>query len=107
MTKFIYKNRYKFVLVLLLAVLIITLSSCRFDSKNWYSKPYTTYAQEWIDLWNGGKGFWYALWAWPINILSWPIAWLCSNIGKACGNSYFWGIFFFTLFNGGQVGYTY
>ena len=97
MTKFIYKNRYKLMFVFILAILVITLSSCRMDSKNWYTKPYTTYAQEWIDLWNGGKGFWNTLWGWPINILSWPIAWLCSNIGKAFGNSYFWGIFFTTI----------
>ena len=92
MTKFLYKNRYKFVLVLFLGILLISLTSCRMDSGSWYSKPYTTYAQEWIDLWNGGAGFWNTLWGWPINILSFPIAWLCSSIGKGLGNSYFWDI---------------
>ena len=72
MTKFLYKNRYKFVLVLFLGILLISLTSCRMDSGSWYSKPYTTYAQEWIDLWNGGAGFWNTLWGWPINILSFP-----------------------------------
>ena len=97
MTKFLYKNRYKFVLVLFLGILLISLTSCRMDSGSWYSKPYTTYGQEWIDLWNGGAGFWNTLWGWPINILSYPIAWLCSSIGKGLGNSYFWGIFFTTI----------
>ena len=97
MTKFLYKNRYKFVLVLFLGVLVFVLASCRVDAKNWYSKPYTSYAREWIDMWNDGKGFGSSLLAWPINILSWPIAWVCSNIGKALGNSYFWGIFFTTI----------
>ena len=97
MTNFLYKNRYKFVLVLFLGVLVFVLASCRVDAKNWYSKPYTSYAREWIDMWNDGKGFGSSLLAWPINILSWPIAWVCSNIGKALGNSYFWGIFFTTI----------
>jgi YidC/Oxa1 family membrane protein insertase len=67
------------------------------DAAKWYEKPYTTYANEWIELWEGGKGFWNTLWGWPITILSYPIAWLCSKIGNAFGGSYFFGILFTTL----------
>ena len=97
MTNFFYKNRYKFVVVLLLGVLLLGLSGCRMNAAEWYAKPYTTYAQDWIDLWQDGKGFWNALWGWPMTILSYPIAWLCAKIGTLCGNSYFWGIFFTTI----------
>ncbi len=97
MTNFFYKNRHKLIFVVFLAFLLVTLTSCRMDSGAWYKKPYTTYSQEWVDLWNGGKGFWNTLWGWPVNILSFPIAWLCSSIGKGLGNSFFWGIFFTTL----------
>lgn len=97
MTNFFYKNRYKFVIVIFLGILILSLTGCRMDSQRWYSKPYTTYAQEWIDLWEGGKGVWNAIWAWPITIISYPIAFLCSSIGKLFGGSYFWGIFFTTI----------
>lgn len=97
MSNFFYKNRHKIIFVLFLFFLLLTLTSCRMDSGSWYKKPYTTYSQEWIDLWNNGRGFWNTLWGWPINILSFPIAWLCSTIGKGLGNSFFWGIFFTTL----------
>lgn len=97
MTNFFYKNRHKLIFVVFLVFLLVTLTSCRMDSGSWYQKPYTTYSQEWVDLWNGGKGFWNTLWGWPVNILSFPIAWICSGIGKALGNSFFWGIFFTTL----------
>ncbi len=97
MTNFFYRNRHKLIFVVFLGFLLITLTSCRFDSGTWYKKPYTTYAQEWVDLWNNGKGFWNTLWAWPINILSFPVAWICSSIGKGLGNSFFWGIFFTTI----------
>lgn len=97
MINFFYRNRHKLILIALCAFLAIGLTSCRWDSNVWYPKAYTSYGQEWIDLWDGGKGFWFALWAWPINILSWPIAWLCSTIGKGMGNSYFFGILFTTL----------
>lgn len=95
MTKFLYKNKFKFLLVVVMGILIVSLTSCRFNSNTWYVKPYTSYANEWVDSWN--DGFWYILWAWPINILSWPIGWMCSTIGKAFGQSYFWGIVFTTL----------
>ena len=97
MTNFFYRNRHKLIFVVFLAFLLITLTSCRMDSANWYKKPYTTYGNEWVDLWNGGKGFWNSLWGWPVNLLSYPIAWVCSGIGKALGNSFFWGIFFTTI----------
>jgi YidC/Oxa1 family membrane protein insertase len=97
MVNFFYKHRHKLILIALCAFLAVGLSSCRWDSSSWYVKAYTSYGQEWIDLWDGGKGFWNTLWAWPINLLSWPIAWLCSTIGKGIGNSYFWGILFTTL----------
>ena len=97
MSKFLNKNKYKIALVLVFAVVVLSLTSCRFDSGSWYTKPYTTYGQEWSDLWNGGKGFFNAIFAWPVNLLSYPIAWLCSSIGKGIGNSFFWGIFFTTL----------
>jgi YidC/Oxa1 family membrane protein insertase len=97
MVNFFYKHRHKLILNALCAFLAVGLSSCRWDSSSWYVKAYISYGQEWIDLWDGGKGFWNTLWAWPINLLSWPIAWLCSTIGKGIGNSYFWGILFTTL----------
>ncbi|MGM9969708.1 MAG: YidC/Oxa1 family membrane protein insertase [Anaeroplasma sp.] len=97
MSNFFYKNRYKFLFIAFMCVILLGLTSCRMDSKNWYDKPYTSYGQEWVDLWNGGKGFWNTLWGWPVNLISYPIAWICSNIGKALGGSYFWGIFFTTI----------
>lgn len=97
MINFFYKNRHKFIFIAVIAFLLLTLTSCRMDSGSWYKKPYTSYGQEWVDLWNGGKGFWNTLWGWPVNILSYPIAFICSGIGKGLGNSFFWGIFFTTI----------
>ena len=97
MTNFFYRNRFKLIFVGLLALILVSLTSCRFDSGTWNQKIYTTYSQEWVDLWNNGSGFFNALFAWPVNLLSYPIAWICSSIGKGIGNSYFWGIFFTTL----------
>lgn len=97
MTNFFYRNRHKLIFVVFLSILLITLTSCRMDSQAWYVKPYTEYGKEWSDLWNGGKGFWNVLWGWPVNLLSYPVAWMCSGIGKALGNSFFWGIFFTTI----------
>ncbi len=97
MTNFFYRNRIKIIFVVLLAFLLVSLTSCRFDSGTWNQKIYTTYGQEWVDLWNNGSGFFNALFAWPVNLLSYPIALLCSSIGKGLGNSFFWGIFFTTL----------
>ena len=96
MTQFIYKNKYKIALIAFLCFLLIALSSCRTDTNTWYNKPY-------VDGWGGYSqefhfsDFWSGLWGWPVSILSWPIAWICSSIGKALGNSFFWGILFTTL----------
>ena len=96
MTQFIYKNKYKIALIAFLCFLLIALSSCRMDTNTWYNKPY-------VDGWGGYSqefhfsDFWSGLWGWPVSILSWPIAWICSSIGKALGNSFFWGILFTTL----------
>lgn len=97
MRNFFYRNRHKLIFVFIVALLLVTLTSCRMDSGSWQKKPYTTYGQEWVDLWNGGKGFWNTLWGWPVNLLSYPIGWLCSNIGNWLGGSFFWGIFFTTI----------
>lgn len=97
MNNFFNRHKYKIALVVVLAFCLVLLTSCRFDASSWYKKPYTTYGQEWIDSWNGGSGFFNLLFSWPVNILSWPIAALCSVIGKGLGNSYFWGILFTTL----------
>lgn len=99
MKHFFYKNRYKFVFVVFLGILVLSLTSCRWftETGKWYSKPYTTYAQEWKDIWDGGKGFFNTLIGWPVNLLSYPIALVCSSIGKLCGGSFFWGIFFTTI----------
>ena len=97
MTNFFYRNRHKLIFVVVLAFLLVTLTSCRMDSQAWYQRPYTSYSDEWVNLWNNGKGFWNALWGWPVNLLSYPIGWMCSGIGKALGNSFFWGIFFTTI----------
>lgn len=96
MINFLNRNKYKFVMITFLFVLLISLSSCRTDSNYWYNKPY-------IDGWAGFcadfqfPDFWQGLWGWPVSLLSWPIAWLCSNIGRGLGNSFFWGILFTTL----------
>ena len=97
MNNFIYRNRHKLLLIALCFVLLISLTSCRFDSRSWYSRPYTTYSADWSRMWNGGKGAFNSFFAWPVNLLSYPIARMCNAIGKLCGNSYFWGIFFTTL----------
>ena len=97
MKSFFIRNKHKLLLVAVCLILLITLSGCRTSASTWYAKPYTTYGQDWVDMWDGGSGFWQSLWGWPINVLSWPIALLCSSIGKGLGNSFFWGIFFTTL----------
>ena len=97
MTNFFCKNKSKLLFVVVMLVLLLSLTGCRMNAAEWYEKPYTTYAAEWVELWNGGKGFWDTLWGWPITILSYPIAWLCSKIGNAFGGSYFFGILFTTL----------
>ena len=97
MTNFFCKNKSKLLFVVVMLVLVLSLTGCRMNAAEWYDKPYTTYKNEWIQLWDGGKGFWNTLWGWPISILSYPIALLCSKIGNAFGGSYFFGILFTTL----------
>lgn len=96
MVQFLNRNKHKLIIVAFLGVLLLGLTSCRTDANNWYTKPY-------VDGWAGYgkefhfKDFWSGMWGWPVSLLSWPIAWLCSNIGRALGNSFFWGILFTTL----------
>lgn len=96
MIQFLKRNKYKFIMLAFLCVLLLGLSGCRTNNANWTNRPY-------VDGW-GGYGqefrfsnFWEGMWGWPVSILSWPIAWICSQIGKGLGNSFFWGIFFTTL----------
>lgn len=96
MIQFLKRNKYKFLMIAFLGVLLLGLTSCRTNSEAWSTKPY-------VDGWKGYgqefkfSNFWEGMWGWPVSILSWPIAWICSNIGKGLGNSFFWGILFTTL----------
>ena len=107
MIQFINRNKHKFIMVVFLAFLVLILSGCRTNSEVWYNKIYLNgwegYGAEFQFVEFNAKtkeytfNFWQALWGWPISVLSWPIAWICSHIGKALGNSFFWGILFTTL----------
>ena len=98
MTRFLSKNKYKFIFLIVIAVALLALTSCRTSAQAWYGKIYTTYPQDWSDIWNSeAGGFWATFWGWPINLLSWPVAWICSNIGLGLGDSFFWGIFFWGI----------
>lgn len=96
MIQFISRNKHKLIMLLFLGFILIGLTSCRVDSNLWNNRPY-------VEGWSGyGQefqfpDFWQGLWGWPVSILSWPIAWICSSIGKGLGNSFFWGILFTTL----------
>lgn len=96
MRQFFIRNKSKFLMIAFLGILVLSLTSCRTNTEAWNEKPY-------LEGWSGySKEFsfsnsWEAMWGWPVSILSWPIAWLCSNIGKGLGNSFFWGILFTTL----------
>lgn len=96
MINFINRHKSKLIMLVILAVLLVTLTGCRVDSVNWQNKPYT-------GGWAGyGKefqfdSFWAGLWGWPVSLLSWPIAFICSTIGRAFGDSFFFGILFTTL----------
>ena len=96
MINFINRHKSKIILIAFLVLMLVGLSSCRTDTATWQAKPY-------VDGWAGYgqefqfKDFWEGLWGWPVSILSWPIAWICSGIGKGIGNSFFWGILFTTL----------
>ena len=98
MTKILSRHKYKFIFLIVIAVVLLALTSCRTSAQAWYGKVYTTYPQDWSDIWNSSEGgFWATFWGWPINLLSWPVAWICSNIGLGLGDSFFWGIFFTTI----------
>lgn len=96
MIQFINKNKNKLIMIVFLVVLLFGLTGCRVNSQEWYDKTY-------LPGWPGyGKefvfgNFWEGMWGWPVSVLSWPIAFICSTIGKALGNSFFWGILFTTL----------
>ena len=96
MIQFINRNKNKLMMIVFLGILLFTLTGCRVNSQVWYDKTYlpgwTGYAQEFKF-----SSFWEGLWGWPVSVLSWPIAFICSGIGKALGNSFFWGILFTTL----------
>ena len=96
MIRFINKNKNKLIMIVFLTVLLFTLSGCRVNSPVWYEKPYLP---GWVGYGNEFKfsSFWEGMWGWPVSVLSWPIAFVCSTIGKALGNSFFWGILFTTL----------
>lgn len=91
MNTFFNKKINKVCLLCFLFLFVMGITSCR--QGNWAETTYTTWAAEFT----GFSNFWTAMWGWPIAILSYPIAWLCSNIGHALGNSFAWGIFFTTL----------
>ena len=62
MKSFFIRNKHKLLLVAVCLILLITLSGCRTSASTWYAKPYTTYGQDWVDMWDGGSGFWQSLW---------------------------------------------
>ncbi|MCM1131143.1 MAG: YidC/Oxa1 family membrane protein insertase [Roseburia sp.] len=96
MIQFLNKHKHKLMMIGFLFVLLLGLTSCRTNSNSWTTRPY-------LDGWGGYSydfkfdSSWEAMWGWPVSILSWPIAWICSHIGKGLGNSFFWGILFTTL----------
>lgn len=92
MKLYLHKNAYKLLAVGLLVFMMLGLTSCRTDANYWYANVYTTWGAEFHF-----QGFWDGFWGWSVSILSYPFAWLCSSIGKALGNSYFWGIVFTTI----------
>lgn len=97
MIQFLKKHKHKLMMIGFLFVLLLSLTSCRTNANAWTTdRPY-------VDGWAGYSNefyfndSWEAMWGWPVSILSWPIAWICSHIGKGLGNSFFWGILFTTL----------
>ncbi|HRF70331.1 MAG: YidC/Oxa1 family membrane protein insertase [Anaeroplasmataceae bacterium] len=96
MVQFINRHKYKIFMIFFLFVLLLGLTGCRTNSNEWSTKPY-------LEGWAGYSydfqfsSSWEAMWGWPVSIISWPIAWICSHIGKGLGNSFFWGILFTTL----------
>ncbi len=92
MKLFLYKNWLKITAIFLVVFLMLGLTSCRTSADYWYAKVYTNWGAEFQF-----QNFWDGFWGWPVSILSYPFAWLCSNIGKGLGNSYIWGIIFTTI----------
>ena len=92
MKLFLYKNWLKITAIFLVVFLMLGLTSCRTSADYWYAKVYTNWGAEFQF-----QNFWDGFWGWPVSILSYPFAWLCSNIGKSLGNSYIWGIIFTTI----------
>ena len=92
MKLFLYRNWLKIAAVLIVCFIMLGLASCRTQADYWYSNVYTTWGNEFHF-----QSFWDGFWGWPVSILSYPFAWLCSSIGKGLGNSYIWGIVFTTL----------
>lgn len=90
MRHFFNRHLNKIVALTFVFIMLFGLTSCR--QGNWSQKVYTTYGAEFDFEWWGQ-----AITGWPIAIISYPIAWLCSAIGKGLGNSYAWGIIFTTL----------
>lgn len=96
MIQFLNRHKHKLMMIGFLFVLLLGLTSCRTNQNTWTNRPY-------VDGWGGYSNefrfdsSWEAMWGWPVSILSWPIAWICSHIGKGLGNSFFWGILFTTL----------
>lgn len=96
MIQFLNRHKHKLMMLGFLFILLLGLTSCRTNANAWTVRPY-------VDGWAGySQDFrfdssWEAMWGWPVSILSWPIAWICSHIGKGLGNSFFWGILFTTL----------
>lgn len=91
MSNIFNKKINKTFVLAILVVFVLGLSSCR--QGNWANTVYTS----WKDEFTGFNNFWTVLWGWPIAVLSYPVAFLCSSIGKVCGDSFAWGIFFTTL----------
>lgn len=98
MKRFFTRNINKIVVLAILVVVVFSLASCRTNASMWYEKPYTNWYNEFNFSNNKGNfSFWQALLGWPVSVLSYPFAWLMGSIGKALGDSYFWGIVFTTL----------
>jgi len=98
MKRYFERNLTKIILIGFLIVCIVSLTSCRTNASDWYSRPYTTWGQE-FHFYNSKNqfSFWQMLLGWPVSLISYPIAWLMHLIGTWCGNSYAWGIIFTTL----------
>ncbi|MCR5786693.1 MAG: YidC/Oxa1 family membrane protein insertase [Acholeplasmatales bacterium] len=98
MKRFLRRNLGKIALISLVLIFVASLTSCRTNANDWYSKSYTTWGAEFNFKDSQNRfSFWQALWGWPVSLLSYPFAFLMHGIGSICGGSYFWGIVFTTL----------